>query len=329
MMPRFPIHYRPDCLSMVASRLLVLGGLLMSIGCQSAEVEPRADAPVALSFYEERLLDAIERKEELEAYAEEGAADNWPEIQRRFHDLAGEFESIVADNPNQIEARLIYGKFLDFFGDEEGAREQWVAVLERDPTIAVAHQQLGTYFAEQGDFSRALAYYLTAVEHAPEEAVYHFGVGELLHSYRKGFIEEAGFSVETLESQMLDAFREAARLAPDNFVYQFRYGEAFYNVADPDWEEALAHWTRLAERESLSPLQRSASRLHRARVLAELKRFDEARALASEIKEPELANSRDALIKAIDEAKAGDGTLRFNEPAEAEQPVSDPPTEQE
>lgn len=281
---------------------LLFAAILALAGCRSSDLG-QASAPYAgLSFYEDRLLGAIERKQALEAAAAEADEADWPEIQRRFRSLADVFQSIVADNPDQIEARLIYGKFLDFFGDEEGAREQWTEVLKRDPTVAVAHQQLGTYFAEEGDFGRALAYYLTAVERAPEEAVYHFGVGELLHSYRPGFLRETEITGETLERQMLEAFREAARLEPENFVYQFRYGEAFYNVSEPDWEQAYTHWEQLRGRE-LSPRQQGAVDLHLARVLGEMERFDEARALAREVDQPEFVNSREALIEAIDTAE--------------------------
>lgn len=303
---------RPLCRSRA---LLALGALLALAGCQTADTEPPSDTeppadtepPSAtgpsLSYYESRLLDAIERKDRLEAAAADADGSDWPEIERRFRDLAGIFESIVADNPDQIEARLIYGKFLDFFGDEEGAREQWMQVLSRDHTVAVAHQQLGTFFAEEGDFGRALAYYLTAVEHDPDEPVYHFGLGELLHTYRSGFLEEAELSPEVLERQMLEAFRQAAALAPENFVYQFRYGEAFYNVNERDWEDALAHWEQLAQQDNLSSRQRGAVQLHRARVLGEMSRFAEGRALASQIDEPGLESSRDALIDAINEAE--------------------------
>lgn len=259
-----------------------------------------------MSYYERRLLQAIEEKEELEADAAAADPADYPDIERRFRSLAGEFNSIVADNPDQIEVRLIYAKMLDYFGDEIGARDQFAEVLKRDATIAVAHQQLGTHFAEEGDPAKALVYYLNAVQLEPAEAMYHYGVGELLYTFGEELIEEGAASREMRDAQMLEAFREAARLEPGNLAFQFRYGESYYDVFAPDWGAALAHWEWLELREDLDPLQRQALLLHQARCLGELARYAEARKRAEAVREPGLEASRRALIEAIDEAETRD-----------------------
>lgn len=259
------------------------------------------------TLYERRLLGVIDDLDALDAAAAVAEDADFPEVERQFHNLANRFNSIIADNPKQVEVRLIYAKLLDRFGDQEGARDQCVEVLKLDPTIAVAHQMLGTYFAETGDHSRALAYYLTAIEHAPEEAVYHFGLGDLLYTFKPGFLEDGIFDADTLDAKMLEAFRRAAELAPDNLPYQFRYGEAFYDLAEVDWTVPLAHWRSLGERTDLTLLQHDAARLHAARCLGELERYAEARVLAHRITSQGLFASRDALLDAIDEAEGREG----------------------
>ncbi len=247
----------------------------------------------------------IERKQALQTYAEQASDRDWPEVERRFREIAGTFQSIVADSPDAIEARLIYGKFLDFFGDHEGARDQFVEVLHRDPTVAVAHQQLGTYFAETGDFGRAFAYYLAAVEHEPEEPVYHFGLGELMLTHRVEMVEEVGLTPEVLEREMLRAFRTAHELDPQDPVFAFRYGEVLVGVTHPDWEAARSHWQAFAAQPGLSGSQLGIIRLHEARSLGELGRYDEARALVESVDDPEWSSLREALLEAIDEAESG------------------------
>ena len=279
---------------------LVLGGV---VACRSPQGGGGSDGNDTVSLYEQRLLRAIDDKAALEAAAQAAAEADFPEIERRFHQLAAEFNSILADNPEQIEARLIYAKLLDYFGDRTGARDQFAEVLKRDPTVAVAYQQLGTWFAEEGEHAQALAYYLLAIEHAPGEAIYHYGVGDLLFTFRPGFLEDGAFEAATLDSMMQEAFRKAAALAPGNLAYQFRYGESFYDVPASDWAEALATWEALDARTDLSPLQHEAISLHRARCLGELGRYAEARALAARVTSSGLAASRRALLAALAEAE--------------------------
>lgn len=265
-----------------------------------------------MSYYERRLIDVTERKTELERRVRENPEVDTGTVQRQFREIASEYQSLIADNPNQLEARLLYGKFLDFFGDRDGASEQFIQALNIDPDAAVAYQQLGNYFAERGDFGKALAYYLNAIERDPDEPIYHHGLGEMLLACKEGFLDEAGFNREQIEEQMLEAFRRAAELEPDSLVFQFRYGEAFYDLYDPDWTVALAHWERLGRRSDLSPLQADVVKLHEARCLGELERYTAARQLAAEVNREGLEATKSALLEAIDEAE--------NRPASASSP---------
>lgn len=270
----------------------------------SAKSSTIETGPEPISYYERRLLAAAEKKADLEQLVRGNPDADEATVQYRFREIAGEFQSLIADNPGQIEARLLYGKFLDFFGDREGASEQFIAVLGVDPTVSVAYQQLGNYFAEDEEYGKALAHYLSAIENDPDESVYHLGLGEMLFACRDGFLKEAGFTREKLDAQMIEAFRRAAELAPDSLVIQFRYGEAFYDLYDPDWTVALAHWERLGQRSDLDPVQADAVQLHEARCLGELERYDAARKLAAGVTREGLAATKQALLDAIDEAEA-------------------------
>lgn len=275
--------------------LLIAGGFSLFADIED-EVEPEK---TSISFYDQRLLKAIEDKIELETFADSVAQENYPDVQRRFRQVTSEFQALIADNPERIEARLIYGKFLDRFGDREGAYAQWVEVLRLDRTVAVAHQQMGTFYAEEGDYGRALAYYLTATEMAPKEPAYHFAVGELLFAFGGRFVEDGAYDIATASSMMMTAFRKAAELDPANPVYQFRYGEAFYDLPAPDWEAAIVHWRGVLGRSDLSELQKQSVWLHLARCLGESGSYDESLEWAGRVTEEGLMPTRDAVVDAV------------------------------
>jgi len=283
--------------------LAALGSLGLG-GCASgptADENPPTSAPAtipSLSLYEQRLLNIIEDEQNLVAvaFAETGGPVNERQVQRRFQALAADYTALIADNPDELDARLLYGKFLAQFGDREGAHEQFSFVWRREPDIAVVNQQLGAYLAEEGQFVDAMGFYLRAVELAPEEAAYHYDVGELLATFRPGFITDGVFLPEQIEREMLAAFQRAADLAPDQLPLQLRYGEAFYDLSHPDWTVALAHWETVQNHPALSVPEAEAVRLHRARCLAELGRTLEARALVDTITQPGLFATRDTLI---------------------------------
>jgi tetratricopeptide (TPR) repeat protein len=292
---------RPDAYAFgcwLALVLLLLGGLA---GCRSAPRGQVDSAPAearAATLLEEQLLEVIAMEQRLDALAAEPEPDRF-EVQRRFQDIARGYAAIIARNPDHLESRLLYGKLLMRYGDSEGAREQFLLAARIDPKVAVIHQQLSTYHAEEGDHTRALAYALNAVELEPATAAYHFGLGQLLAAFREELLADAVFTPAQLEADMLAAFRKAAELAPDTLPLQFRYGEAFYDLTEPDWIAALDHWQALAANPQLSRLEADAVRIHRARCLIELHRDEDARALLQAVESPSLADSAAALLDLI------------------------------
>jgi hypothetical protein len=295
----------------------LLLGLLVLTACRSPETQvPSAEAPAirSLSLLEQQLLEIIETEQRLDRAAARPDADE-REIQRQFHELNRRYQGIIARNPDHLESRLLYGKFLSRYGDREGARDQFLFAARIDPNIAVIHQELGTYYAEEGDHTRALAYALNAVELEPETAAYHFGLGQLLAAFRPEFLNEDVFTPRQIDEKMLEAFRTAARLEPDSLNLQFRYGQAFYDLSNPDWEGALAHWHHLGERKDLDALQADMVRVNRVRCLVELGRSASAEALIPAIRRDSLRARARALL---DPPAPPTGTTPENGPSGAE-----------
>lgn len=267
-------------------------------------LQPAVAQTVAPSLYEQRLLRILEREEAFETWLQtpEGS-ENERLAWAGFQEVARAYDVLIADVPDRIEARILYGKFLSRMGDAEGAFEQFSLAYRMEPNLAVISQELGTLYAEQGEITQALSFYLRAIELEPNESFYHLALGELLVTFRAGLMREGVFDSATLDAAILEAFGEAAQLSPRDVRLQFRLGEAFAQVEQPDWGAALTFWTQLLQRQDLTPLQRQLIHLRRAESLGELGRYGEARGVLLQVTSGDFASERQALMEALIEAE--------------------------
>jgi predicted negative regulator of RcsB-dependent stress response len=94
---------------------------------------------------------------------------------------------------------------------------------------------------------------------------------------------------------MLEAFARACELAPDNWEYALQYAKAYYVLDPPRWAEALERWQALENR-PVSTALRELIRLHEAKVLINLGRPDDARAMLARVSDPQLAADKQTLL---------------------------------
>jgi len=213
------------------------------------------------------------------------------DLDRRINELVQSYRTYLLDQPNDVSAYILYGKLLRRVQENEQAFIAFLKADELDPEIAVVKQQIGNHLAEEGQGKAALTFYLRAVELEPQTAIYHFALGQLIHDFRQEFIEDGIFTSDALEREMLKAFRRAAALEPENFDFQMRLGEAYYDLTSPDWKGALVHWKKLRKK-ALTTLQGEILDLHRARVLGKLGRAAEAHKLLEQVLSPALQHSK-------------------------------------
>ena len=276
---------KPEFQKRLAAAVLGLLTLLPATGAESTDLAT------------ERLGDIVEREVRFyERIRNDPDFYSASEVERRVGDILEAYQSFLADNPDDVEALILYGKLLRRVDEPEAAFGAFLKADALDPKIAVVKQQIGTYLAETGKAKSALPFYLQAVELEPDTAVYHFGLGQLLAEFRDTFLKEAIFTPDALDREMLKAFRKAAQLDPDNFDFQMRLGEAYYDLSSPDWKGALLHWNALAKHID-DPLRIEIVNLHRARVLGELGRHKEARELANSIEDPALQFSKEQVLQ--------------------------------
>ncbi|TVP77714.1 MAG: hypothetical protein EA353_09855 [Puniceicoccaceae bacterium] len=246
-----------------------------------------------------RLLAIAERETAIyQKIAEDPEFYSDEDLDRRLNNLVQSYRSYLVDQPNDASAYVLYGKLLRRLGEYDQAFAAFLKADELDPKIAVVKQQIGNHLAEQGKGPAALTFYLNAVDLEPETAIYHLGLGQLLHHFRSEFIEDGLFTRDALEREMLKAFREATTLEPDNFDYQMRLGEAYYDLSSPDWRSALLHWNKVHKLAQTS-LQTEILNLHRARVYGKLGRVDDAQTMLESVLNPALQKSKQQVLEEI------------------------------
>ncbi|MGB0370620.1 MAG: tetratricopeptide repeat protein [Opitutales bacterium] len=253
------------------------------------------------SMADRRLLSIVKRQQSLMERVARTADENntvSPDVERQITQLSNEWLSYVADNPEDVDARILYGKFLRSFGQNESAVEQFLMADRLDNSLPVVKQQIGNYMAENGLYTESLTWFLQAVTLAPKEPRYHFQMGELLYQYRWQFIEDGSFTRESLDRDMLTAFGQAAFLLPEDFPIQLRYAESYYDIEKPQWHVALSAF------EQALPLARNevetqAVLLHLARVNMHLDNIEPAKELLSRVNLPVYAATKAQIEAAL------------------------------
>jgi tetratricopeptide (TPR) repeat protein len=294
-------------------KLAAIGSLLILVGCSSHKpVAPAKDSSAETGSYENveaqsmldrRLLRILETQERLYQEIErEAKIDkvNSGYLTQQIQDLSGQYESIIADNPDSVVPYILYGKMLRRVGESEEAQLIFMQANALDPEIAVVKQQMGNYYAEKGRPHEALILYVDAISLDPEVAVYPYGLGQLIYEYREKLVEDGVYTITQADKNMVQAFRDAAKLEPENHDYQMRYCESFYDQAYPDWEKALAAWEDF-QKKADEGVEADAVHLHRARCLMMLGRYDEAESLAEKNVVPLLKTTREHLLKELKE----------------------------
>lgn len=245
----------------------------------------------AILLEEQSALAALERS------SSKGLAES--EQNRILKRMVTKYRSYIQKNPEDVYGYILFGKYLMKVGEEDEALQCFLKANQKSPDIAVVKQQLGNLFAESGNAVIALACFNKAVELAPLEAVYFYQLGELLCHYKSVFLEKKIYaSRESLEGEMLAAFRKARDLQPQSWDLKMRYGQAFYDVSKTDWEKALQYWSEL---EKVAPGQKDKEIVywHKAHALIKLNRYDLAKQALNRIYHADLEKSRRELLLKI------------------------------
>lgn len=265
---------------------------------------PLAAAPTSETMAERGLRRLVERQRALLDKADP-QSDQFDQaaFRTQLQQICRDYDALLHDNPEFAAGYAAYGLLLRQVGMDKQSAVMLLKANALDADNPIVKNQLGNYLAEQGKPLEAVNYFLAAIQLAPNEPLYHYQLGTLLHEARDDFIKSGDWTADSVDHAMHDAFRHAAELAPDRIEFTYRYAESFYDLPDPNWEEALKAWGRLEE-QAHSPAERQVMRLHAANIFIKMGKLDHARALLDTITEPHLAAQKEKLVAEL--AAAGE-----------------------
>ena len=241
-----------------------------------------------------RLKELVTRQDALlTALGKEGADED--NIKRDIQTLIFDYDDFLRAHPAFVPGYVTYGLLLGKVGMRRESSVILLKANQLDPNLPIVKNQLGNYLAEEGEPVEAANYFIAAIQLAPEEPLYHYQLGTLLAEARDDFLKSGQWSRAQLDKAMREAFKHAAELAPDNFAFAYRYAESFYDLAEPDWDEALKIWGALEERADPG-LEKETIRLQAANILIKQKKFDHARLLLLAVDSEQLQAQKQKLL---------------------------------
>jgi tetratricopeptide (TPR) repeat protein len=215
------------------------------------------------------------------------------DLRPRLQRIVEDYERLLTRHPGFAAGWAAYGLFLcdPAVEDHKAALPLLLRANSLDGEIPVVKNQIGVIMAEQGRVIDAFNYFLAAAELAPTEPLYHFQIALLIAEGRDDFLRTRAWTRPALDKTMLEAFARAAALAPDRTDFAYRAAEAYYDLAEPRWEEAYRLWTALEQRLA-GRLETQTVRLHRARTLWKQGLAGDARELLDSVNASELATQK-------------------------------------
>lgn len=265
--------------------------ILMALPLRATESE---------SLAERTLKQLAERQKEL-LFEAEHADEKFDEgsFQSQVEQVCRGYEELLRANPNFAPGYTAYGYLLV----KAGMRKQGVVMLlksnQLDPDQPLVKNLIGNYIAEEGKPLDALPYFMAAIKLAPKEPLYHYQLGTLLFEARDDFLKSGEWRTEAIDHAIHEAFRQAAELAPNNIKYTYRYADSFRDMNPPDWDGALAEWTKLEQR-ATTDFDRQVMQLQIANAYLHLGKRDLAREEIAKVTDEKLDSQKQKLVAQLD-----------------------------
>ncbi len=250
----------------------------------------------AETMAEKNLKEIVGRQKDIFAKAEadkDHLDEAW--LRGELQGVVSSYDVLIQKSPDFAAGYAAYGLLLAKVGMTKEAAVMLMKANQLDGEIPVVKNEIARLLIEDGKVAEALPWLTAAVDLDPKEPLYHYHLGKLLTEGRDELIATGQFTRATLDKAMLEAFQKAAALAPGNFGYAYRAAEAYYDLAEPKWDEALAAWGAL-ETKASPGLEQQTIRLHAANILIKQGRYDHARALLATVTEEALKKQKQTLL---------------------------------
>lgn len=254
-----------------------------------------APAP-AETLAEKNLREIVTRQKQVFARAtseKEHLDEAW--LRGELQSVISSYDILIQKSPDFAAGFAAYGLLLAQVGMSREAAGMLMKANQLDGEIPLVKNEIARLLAEDGKIPEALPWLTAAVDLDPQEPLYHYHLGKLLVEGRDDLIATGQFTRASLDKAMLSAFQRASALAPDKFAYAYRAAEAYYDLAEPKWDEALAAWSALEVR-AQPGIEQQTIRLHAANVLLKQGKTDHAKVLMDTVTEPALQKQKQTLL---------------------------------
>ena len=221
-------------------------------------------------------------------------------VANRFEPVRRAYEQYLLRHPEDAQAHLVFGSFLNDRQDEHGAQVEWEKSLALDPRNPAVYNNLAGRYSESGPVEKVFAYFAKAIELGPNEPVYYHNFADTLYVLRSRAAAHYGITEQQVYGKALLMYSNALRLDPQNFAFARDLAQTYYSLKPFPPEEALAAWTnawRIARQES----DREDASVHLARVKMLAGRFAEARAQLQAVTNQASLQAKTALLHNIAE----------------------------
>jgi tetratricopeptide (TPR) repeat protein len=245
---------------------------------------------------EKNLREIVTRQKQVFARAaseKEHLDEAW--LRGELQSVISSYDILIQKSPDFAAGFAAYGLLLAQVGMSREAAGMLMKANQLDGEIPLVKNEIARLLAEDGKIPEALPWLTAAVDLDPQEPLYHYHLGKLLVEGRDDLIATGQFTRPSLDKTMLAAFQRAATLAPDKFAYAYRAAEAYYDLAEPKWEDALAAWSALETR-AQPGIEQQTIRLHAANVLIKQGKTDHAKILMDTVTEPALQKQKQTLL---------------------------------
>ena len=223
-------------------------------------------------------------------------------VNQRFDPVKKHYEDFLQRHRNHVRAHLAYGSFLNDISDEDGAVQHWEKARELDPTNPAAWNNLANFYGHRSPVKKAFEYYAKAIELNPHEPVYYQNFATTVYLFRKDAMEFYKMDETRVFDKALELYRQAMKLAPEDFILASDYAQSFYGTKPPRIRDGLVAWTD-AMKIARDEIEREGVRVHLARLNWKLGKFDEARQQLNAITNEMYATTKRKLLQNLENSE--------------------------
>ena len=239
------------------------------------------------------------------AFTSQGAGESKETLNRRIRarlePVRKDYEDFLRRYPDFARGHLAYGSFLNDIGQEDAAAaEEYEKAVQLDPKNPAAWNQIANYCGEHGPVTNAFVDYARAIDLDPGEPLYYRNLATTVYLFRKDAKAFYGITEPQVFDKALALYRQAIRLAPDDFVLATDYADSYYGIHPLRTNDALVAWTN-ALKTAHNDTEREAVFVHLARIKMAAGRYAEARAQLQVVTNPAFTDLKYRLERSLAE----------------------------